>query len=342
MNFNRPRDTRIVYENQSLTFTQIFGYHPLRSEKNAPIFKKIGLTDKDTPSGTTVLDTTLTFDFLKKVAQNSLEDVHTFFEVSSKTVRKFIKDKDFHDNWYKSAMTALWLSCPDAPEKLNYSKELPDLRKSVSLVVENFDLSAYREMKSKIDISYEEVLATCLRSKKIPIQTSKEPQMSKSQKMLKEIIEYENKPLEREKFSSLVDGNNLNPYAFNIFYEKYKDAYTVLDNNSDLKSICKITLSEPRQTVMLKDIYDIMNVCSCLNKHNPVVDAPPFKDFSFALHDTASILKTLDKNNKLVVQNVAHYLKELADKKSAHSSYYSRANLELTTEDKSYKKSKKI
>jgi hypothetical protein len=159
-NLRRERDRAIVYNNRASSWKTIFKHHPLESKENESLFynmehckEYLGAEDN-----IIVLRTAYTWTNLQKIAENSMLDCLTFYEVAKHT---FLSKKGLLDNsthlWFKKALTALYLSRDNAPESLNFLSDLNQEQKEQSLALsfQSFGINSlpkYEKYKKALNI----------------------------------------------------------------------------------------------------------------------------------------------------------------------------------------------
>ena len=133
----RNEGSRIAYgEGKSKTFDEIFEIHPLSSDKNKTYFKNMNLITQawGAKKDITILNSGYTLGLLKKIADNDVGDIATFYELAKLTVLRFTKDKVVNpESWFKKVCTMFWLSNSQASDSLNYWRELDSKQKNFAL-----------------------------------------------------------------------------------------------------------------------------------------------------------------------------------------------------------------
>ncbi len=138
-NLRRERHPMIVYDRKATTWKDIFKKHPIENPANEKIFYEIEhcrefLGDKNSSDPILVLRSGYTWGVLRKIAENSLSDCLTFYEVAQKIMlnKKSIMENSIH-NWFKMSLSALFLTKQDAPGSLNFFVELDEKNKEKAL-----------------------------------------------------------------------------------------------------------------------------------------------------------------------------------------------------------------
>ena len=136
------------------TFDEIFEIHPLLSQKNQTHFKNMNLITQKwgKKKEISILNSGYTLSLLKKIADNNVNDVATFYEVAKLSVLSFTKTKIVSPEvWFKKVSTMFWLSNQDASEKLNYWNDLDKKQQgnALQMSLELYGLKAYKNIASK-------------------------------------------------------------------------------------------------------------------------------------------------------------------------------------------------
>ncbi|NCP98417.1 hypothetical protein GW796_00890 [archaeon] len=160
----RERDVKIVYENKVASWTNIFKKHPLKSIKNETIFHKMEHSKEYFgDSGVEkekilILRSSYTLGLLMEIAENSLSDCKTFYDICQKTFlnQKGILNDDIN-SWFKNSLSTLYLAHKDAPQELNYLSELTQEKKEkvLFLAFQYYGIKAfnnYKESKENFNI----------------------------------------------------------------------------------------------------------------------------------------------------------------------------------------------
>jgi hypothetical protein len=134
----KEEEKPIFYKNRKSSWKTIFKKHPLESKANEALFQKMvhckenfGLDDG---YGEVTLRSAYTWSILTQIAEKSLKDCATFYEIAQHTLfhHDFIVKQSIN-NWFKKSLTALYLSNSNAPEELNYLSTFNQEQKEASL-----------------------------------------------------------------------------------------------------------------------------------------------------------------------------------------------------------------
>lgn len=162
-NLRREKDKKIVYDNRVSSWSAIFKKHPLNSEKNESLFhdmahcKEYWGGEKNSDSQL-VLRTGYAWTVMQKIAENSLDDCVTFYDVAKHTMlnKEGILNNSIH-NWFKKVISAIYLSKVGAPESLNFFSVLSqkDKEAAIALSFQTYGINAipvYEKIKEQINI----------------------------------------------------------------------------------------------------------------------------------------------------------------------------------------------
>lgn len=142
-NMRKEQEKRIVYNNRASSWKTIFKHHPLESNRNESLFHNMehckeyigagGANSKDT---VITLRTAYTWSNLLKISENSLQDCLTFYDIAKHTfLNNWSILRDSNDNWFKKALTAIYLSKDNAPESMNFLSQLNQEQKETTLAL---------------------------------------------------------------------------------------------------------------------------------------------------------------------------------------------------------------
>ncbi len=138
-NLKEREQEKLFYKNRSSSWKTIFKHHPLESKKNEQLFMNMvhcidNWGGKDDPI--VILRSGYTWDHLLEISSNSLQDCLTFYEIAKNTIlyKKSLLD-DSSNNWFKQALSAIYLSRENAPENLNFLSELKEDKKEKTLAL---------------------------------------------------------------------------------------------------------------------------------------------------------------------------------------------------------------
>lgn len=155
----RKEEEKLLYKNRSSSWKTVFKHHPLESQKNERFFKNIvHSVDKWGSSDILILRSAYTWEILLEISKNSLQDCLSFYELAKNTIlyKKGILGEN-STNWFKKALTAIYLSHSDASENLNFLSELntEQKEKSLALAFQFFGTNAiqnYDKLKNHFNI----------------------------------------------------------------------------------------------------------------------------------------------------------------------------------------------
>lgn len=140
-NLRRERNPMIVYDGKATTWKEIFKKHPIESKENESLFHQIENSkeffgDKNSSKAILILRSGHTGTILRKIANNSIKDCISFYEVAKKTITdpSGLMNDSIH-LWFKVNLSALYLAHKDAPEELNLFKQLDEKNKEKAICI---------------------------------------------------------------------------------------------------------------------------------------------------------------------------------------------------------------
>ena len=344
----RKEGTRIAYgERGTKTFDEIFELHPLLSDKNKPHFEKMNLITQEWGAykKITILNSGYTLGLLKKIADNDVNDVATFYEVAKLSVLRFTKTKIVSpDAWFKKVSTMFWLSNPEASEKLNYWNDLDKKQQgnALQMSLELYGLKAYKNIGSKnlgIENINEKMISSFLHST-IHLSSLIDAKLNK----IEEVVHYnlnQNKPINYDILTSMIDTKNINPYVINmcINYPSNLDLNQLEIPITKMKESKVLIIDTEKEAIPLRDFYELINIQAWLiKKRNSFYKEAKgeVSDFSFTPYKTClEILTRYDKGNEFVHKSLVKFIntqESLSNKetKKDESDFWMTAKLEVS------------
>jgi hypothetical protein len=325
ISFLRQKEgNRIAYgERGTKTFDEIFDIHPLLSDKNKVHFKNMNLITQEwgAKKDITILNAGYTLGLLKKIADNDIGDVVTFYELAKLTVLRFTKEKVINpDAWFKKVSTMFWLSNPQASDKLNYWNELDSKQRDsvLQMSLELYGAPAYKNIETKklgIENLNEKMIYLFLHSN-IHLSSLINTKLNK----IEEVVHYnlnQNKPINYDILTSMIDTKNINPYVINmcINYPSNLDLDKINVPVSKMKESTVLIIDTAKEVIPLRDFYELINIQSwLLKKKNSFYDKEPkevINDFSFTPYRTSQeIMSGYDRNNEFIHKSLIKFIEK--------------------------------
>lgn len=313
---------RIAYgERGTKTFNEIFELHHLLSDKNKPHFEKINLITQEWGAykKITILNSGYTLYLLKKIADNDVNDVATFYELAKLTVLRFAKDKVVNpEAWFKKVSTMFWLSKPQASYKLNYWNELDHKQKdsALQMSLELYGAPAYKNIEAQslgVENLNEKMIHLFLHSN-IHLSSLIDAKLNK----IEEVVHYnlnQNKPINYDVLTSMIDTKNINPYVINmcINYPSNLDWDKINVPVTKMKESKVLIIETEKEAIPLRDFYELVNIQAwLLKKKNSFYEKEQkeeINDFSFTPYKTClEILTRYDKGNEFVHKSLVSFI----------------------------------
>lgn len=314
--------TRIAYGDRGTkTFDEIFELHPLLSQKNQTHFKNMNLIIQEwgKKKEISILNSGYTLSLLKKIADNNVNDVATFYELAKLTVLRFAKDKVVNpEAWFKKVSTMFWLSKPQASDKLNCWNELDHKQKdsALQMSLELYGTPAYKNIEAQslgIENLNEKMINLFLHSN-IHLSGLINAKLNK----IEEVVHYnldQNKPINYDVLTSMIDTKNINPYVINmcINYPSKLDWDKINVPVTKMKERKVLIIETEKETIPLRDFYELINIQAwLLKKKNSFYEKEQkeeVNDFSFTPYKTClEILMRHDKGNEFVHKSLVSFI----------------------------------
>ena len=320
-NLRRITDKKIVYEKSVASFKEIFSLNPLDSEKNEKYFKNLQLTVQEWGDGSILmLNSGYTWGLLESIIKNSIIDTGTFYEVAQKTVLQFKgMNVETAHNWYKTALTAIWLAHPfesvKKDKKINYWSQLNDKQKenAQKMCIEKFALKGYENLciKNGKDIEkinhLDEKIVCWMIQGSIHFENAVQYKVSSFAKVINHKIKNDGFKFNYEKISDLIDKKLLNFHE--IFYVRdimdISEIKIPVNSYPNLKGYTLDTeLKEQTNLKELFEIFHVQNLFHKFKKPDKNITGFDFRKYS----EIKQLVEQIDFNNSFVVKSMEKFI----------------------------------
>lgn len=320
-NLRRITDKKIVYEKSVASFEKIFELNPLESDKNKKCFKSLQLTVQEWGDGSILmLNSAYTWGLLEKIAINSLKDVGIFYEVAQKTVLQFKgMNLESAHNWYKTALTAIWLAYPSenikVDKKINFWSQLNDKQKENSqrMCIEKFGLKGYENLliKSGKDIekinNLDEKIVCWMIQGSVHFENAVQYKVSNFAEVINHKVKNNAFKFDYEKITQLLDKRLLNfheiSYAKNIM--DLSEIKIPVNSYPNLKGyVLDTELKEQTNLRELFEVFHVQNLFHKFKKQDKNITGFDFRKYT----EIKQLIEQIDFNNIFVVKSMEKFI----------------------------------